>query len=235
MNNLIKFIFISIIFLASFSYYSTYARVYFISGLNWRATTFYDPYKIRNNTSVRIFVPFSDKFWRVTNNFSVGSSSIPFWTKLNSTYTQGWFTLSDATYSWVTWGRWGCSASCGWWTRFRAVVCRREDSQNVSDTYCSWSKPSSVTSCNTSPCPPPPWPWPWPWPSCTSGWRVEPGLFYSTWANESPSDCSWPWDKRWRYGSGTCWSTVWCSVVIGNTINLLPWETYSRKSSNCCV
>ncbi|XRB10173.1 KH_dom_type_1 domain-containing protein [Pycnococcus provasolii] len=60
------------------------------------------------------------------------------------------------TYSYAT-GSWSsCSASCDGGTQTRSVTCQRSsDSQVVSDSYCSGSKPSTSQSCNENVCPPP--------------------------------------------------------------------------------
>ncbi len=55
-------------------------------------------------------------------------------------------------YSWYTSSRWSCSQTCWWWTKTRNVYCNRSDWTQVSDSYCSESKPSSSTSCNTQAC-----------------------------------------------------------------------------------
>lgn len=67
------------------------------------------------------------------------------------------------TFIWSTWLYWECSATCGWWSQTRTVVCLRNDGVVVVDTNCWWIKPTDSQSCNTEACPPPP-------PSACSPW-----------------------------------------------------------------
>ena len=48
----------------------------------------------------------------------------------------------------------GSWASCSECTQKRQVVCKRSDSMDVPDSYCSGSKPSTSQSCNTQACAP---------------------------------------------------------------------------------
>ena len=57
------------------------------------------------------------------------------------------------TYTWQTGTWWACSATCGWWTQTRSVVCKRDDGITVADSYCSSPKPATSQSCNTQACP----------------------------------------------------------------------------------
>lgn len=52
------------------------------------------------------------------------------------------------TYSWHigTWGR--CNTDCGYWLRFREVVCRGSNWVTVNDSFCTWAKPRSLERCH---------------------------------------------------------------------------------------
>lgn len=51
------------------------------------------------------------------------------------------------SYSWYTSGWSSCSNSCGSGTQSRTVYCRRSDGAQVSDSYCSGSKPARSQNC----------------------------------------------------------------------------------------
>ncbi len=59
------------------------------------------------------------------------------------------------TYTWEIWDWWTCSATCGWWTQTRSVVCKRDDGTPVDDSFCPSPKPATSQSCNTQACPTP--------------------------------------------------------------------------------
>ena len=120
------------------------------------------------------------------------------------------------TYSWYTGS---CSVSCGGGTR--TVYCKRSDNVQVSDSYCSGTKPS--TTCNTGCCLS-------DWgESCTSG-CCESGLTccsecnrcYWSCPNALCQDCTpdcddddiFPCGTTWTGSDGcdgTCWGTgTWC-------------------------
>ncbi len=93
--------------------------------------------KVKSNSSTNYFVPTksANEWLQFRNNI---------WTKA---------TLSECyTYSWYTGSYWSCSKTCWWWTKTRSVVCKRSDGDTVADANCSWTKPSTSTSCNTGPC-----------------------------------------------------------------------------------
>jgi hypothetical protein len=64
------------------------------------------------------------------------------------------FTISDSIPTSWSVGAWGdCSERCGGGTKTRDVVCKDSLGIVVDDNYCSDTKPSLITSCNTDPCP----------------------------------------------------------------------------------
>jgi hypothetical protein len=59
---------------------------------------------------------------------------------------------ANTTYSWVNGSYGACSKTCGSGSQSRTVVCRSSDGSNVSDSYCSGTKPPVSASCNTQAC-----------------------------------------------------------------------------------
>lgn len=64
-----------------------------------------------------------------------------------------WECFDIYTYSWDVWSWWSCSSTCGGWTQSRPVNCRRNDGQNVDDSFCTTTKPAVNQACNTNSCP----------------------------------------------------------------------------------
>jgi hypothetical protein len=61
--------------------------------------------------------------------------------------------LTSYAWSWNSWS--ACTASCGWWTHSRTVVCKRNDGSTVADSNCSFTtKPDTSEECNTASCAP---------------------------------------------------------------------------------
>jgi hypothetical protein len=56
------------------------------------------------------------------------------------------------TYAWTTGSYGTCSKTCGGGTQTRPASCRRSDGANVSQSFCSSSKPQTTRSCNTQIC-----------------------------------------------------------------------------------
>ncbi|MDR0607636.1 MAG: hypothetical protein LBG52_04755 [Candidatus Peribacteria bacterium] len=56
------------------------------------------------------------------------------------------------TYARFTSSYGGCSVSCGGGTQTRTVTCKRSDGTVMSDSFCTSTKPSTSTTCNTHSC-----------------------------------------------------------------------------------
>lgn len=56
-------------------------------------------------------------------------------------------THSCYTYSWYSGGYGSCPTSCGVGSQTRTVYCRRNDGVQVSDSYCTGSKPATSKQC----------------------------------------------------------------------------------------
>ena len=242
----IKNIFIIIILIAIWYlsiWNTTFANVYYVN-LSPAQTYYYDPYKIKNNTSGNIFAPFSDSLWRITSNFAWGSS-FSFWTKLDRTYTHWWFTISNAWYSWLTWWYGSCNVSCGWWTQYRSVWCNREDWNYVSDVYCSWAKPSTNQSCNTQPCYTYSW-YTWGFWSCSASpyWWGFWACSVSCWWWYQYRTCYWTSWTSYRtvycmrndWASVTDWYCSWGKPTTSSSCSLYcSWSSSQRcNTQSCC-
>ncbi len=117
----------------------------------WNTITF-------SNTSYTIsanLVKVKDFAWNIyTHTNSVNWTSSSCYTY--NWYSSGWGSCSSTSY-WWGWG--SCSSSCWWWTMWRycvqptwtqnrTVYCNRSDSTQVSDSYCTWTKPTTSQSCS---------------------------------------------------------------------------------------
>ena len=123
--------------------------------------------------------------------------------------------LASYTYQWNS-GNWGtCTGACGTGngTQSRTVYCKRSDGIQVSDSFCTGSKPSTTQACTAS--------------ACTS---------YS-WYTGNWSTCSGACGS----GNGTQSRTVYCQSSSGSQVSdssctgSKPSTTQSCTASACPV
>ncbi len=217
--------------------------------LNPYETKYTSNYKVTNNTNKKILAPISDTSWNILNNYKWISSDInnlknSFFTfgsnqKINNSYTVGWFTISDASFSKTYWSRSSCSATCGWWTKFRTVTCDREDWVFWVWSLCWLTSGIETISCNTQPCS----------SSCSSQtsytrqnvpladalvWYIP----WTSWAAAVKYNCRynngfWWWyywhatARSWAYEAYNHWSQckVWTTYTVCN------WECWTTNNS----
>jgi thrombospondin motif-containing protein 9 len=79
-----------------------------------------------------------NQFWAAVSNYLCSGTMPP--------TSQSCNTQTCTTYSWSI-GNWG---TCNSNQQTRSVVCRNSNNQNVSDSYCTTSKPSTVQSCTST-------------------------------------------------------------------------------------
>ncbi len=157
------------------------------------------------------------------------------WTTASCTYNN-WVCAPTYTYSWITWTWSTCSVSCGWWIQTRTVICRRSDWTTVSDSNCTWTKPSTTQTCNTHTCV--------TYSSCTLPWwwTIQHWSSVIAYASNSVS-CSWNctsqsrvcnnWSLSWTYWYSSCskiWT--WSSSIYNYTVNNCKLSSTSWTSKN---
>lgn len=191
------------------------------------------------------------KYSPFNNNTIYSCSNKPSWSSY--TWDGNWSNNCpySYSYSWYTWSYWSCSASpywwsywscnvsCWWWTKYRTcnwtnwtknrtVYCRRSDLTSVSDSYCSWSKPSSSVSC-TSSC---------SWSNSTSC-NTQSCISWGWSCSEFYCAVLWTWGCWWN---GSCasswnftypWQSWWCASPY-YMINQGYWaNSWWLTSFNC--
>lgn len=157
------------------------------------------------------------------NSWETVSDSFCTWTKPNSSESCGF------NNAWFIWNRWACDKSCDWWTQTRTVVCKNNLQQNVDDSNCNWTKPTTSQSCNTQSC-------------CTpnvgkvcSGWHVyQVDSCWNNWAKIETCKnwCStyWWWPAKEWWAEPHCISscnTDWATRYICTD----HWWTFYAKSA----
>lgn len=106
--------------------------------------------------SIAVGVPNSGSYsWTVPGNLPNGSNyliSVGV-VGVSVAVSDNAFTISDSIPASWSIGAWGdCSVRCGGGTKTRDVNCKDSSGVIVDDKYCSATKPSSTSSCNTNPC-----------------------------------------------------------------------------------
>lgn len=122
--------------------------------LNANSTLYPGRYKVTNNENYKIFVPYTNISGKILWN-STQNTYTTYWNvnKLTNSYTAWWFTIQDAWYTWRESGFWTCSNTCWWWTKYQTVACKNTDGFTaINESYCTLTKPSVSSSCNTQAC-----------------------------------------------------------------------------------
>jgi len=112
---------------------------------------------------------------------------------------------STCTYAWITSAYGSCSTTCGTGTQSRTVTCQRSDGVNVTDSYCTTTKPVASRACTVI-------------TSCTYAWN------YTTYGACSTT-C----------GTGTQTRTATCQRSDGTTVANSYCTTAPILSRSCTV